>query len=74
MRVTQKLKEAAWILSDEQFGDCATDDILQVVRKGKVTRAQIYKTVKSFGYRWDGTRWKMAYPSWLLNFLEDEDE
>jgi len=64
-RVTLKLKQAAFVLSMEEFGDCGPGDILRLVRAGKVSREQVYQAAECFGFRWDGKRWRRRLPRWL---------
>ncbi|MCK9598086.1 MAG: hypothetical protein M0R06_03530 [Sphaerochaeta sp.] len=66
-RVTLKLKEAAFVLSFEEYGDCGPGDILRLVQAGKVSREQVYRAAESFGFRWDGKRWRRRFPQWLKN-------
>jgi hypothetical protein len=64
-RVTLKLQEAAFVLSFEEFGDCAPGDVLRLVQIGRVTRAQVYQTATYLGFRWNGKRWHRRLPHWL---------
>lgn len=71
-RVTEKLRAAALILSGESLGDCEEETILDAVRQGKVTRAQVYAAIEALGYRWQRStwpwhdwRWVLQVPAWL---------
>lgn len=72
-RVTLKLKEAAFVLSFEEYGDCSPGDILRLVQAGKVSREQVYRAAECFGLRWDGKRWRRRLPRWLENIERVSD-
>jgi hypothetical protein len=71
-RITKKLREAAFTLGGERLGDCGEDAILDAVRRGEVTREQVYQAMERLGYAW--TRggwpfqdwyWRRNIPQWL---------
>jgi len=65
-RVTGKLRAAALILSGETLGDCDEEAILDAVRQGKVTRAEVYAALEALGYRWQRARWPWKDWRWAL--------
>ena len=73
MRKTQKLNKAVQILSGERFADCDVDEFFNLMRRNRITTAQIYTAVQHFGYRWTGNYWKRQFPRWLENALNERD-
>jgi hypothetical protein len=72
VRVTKKLKEGCWTLAQEHIWDSSTETILTYVQAGKVKPEQIYQACEHFGYRWKEERWRVTYPTWMLNILKAE--
>lgn len=71
-RITAKLRAAARILSEERLGDCDDAAILDAVRRGDITRKQVYATLETLGYRWvrapwpwSDWHWRLKVPAWL---------
>ena len=65
-RITEKLRKGAVVLSDERFADCDEEDILDLVRDGKVSADQVYGELRKRGYRWRRDDWRPARePAWF---------
>ena len=72
MRKTQKLIQAAEILSGERYVDTSPEVFLFVAGKRRITPEQIYKAMEFFGYRWTGKSWQRIFPKWLENLSKDK--
>lgn len=64
-RTSKKLREAAWILGQDWYGATGDVPVLAAVRAGRVSRAQIYRAVEGFGFRWRAGSWRLQVPAWL---------
>lgn len=73
MRATKKLILAAEILEQERISDFEPGHLVGLVRRGKITPAQIYTACMHFGYRWKNDCWRMFYPAWLENEIRREN-
>ncbi|RMF60613.1 MAG: hypothetical protein D6743_14715 [Calditrichaeota bacterium] len=77
MKQTKKLRRAIEILASERYADTSPDEFLRLMRRRRVTAAQVYAAVKHFGYRWNGREWAeipplagKSYPWTKTRYLE----
>lgn len=68
-KLTTKLIKASEILGTEAVAD-DFDFVLNLYKRGKVSRKQVYDAMQHFGYRWEDGRWVLVLPLWLKNALE----
>ena len=71
MRVTDKLKKALAVLSDETLLDCSEKDLLKwYVRVEPFSQFKLYGDMQRLGYRWTGHEWKRYKPRWFWGLID----
>ena len=68
-KVTVKMRKASDILGTEMLAD-DYDFVLNLYKRGKVSREQVYSAMEHFGYRWKNGRWVLVLPRWFENALK----